>query len=476
MRTEYVVICLDCRLYGCNVADEQSKLIDLTNKGLYFLDRIITCQIGEVINLLVNNYGGIHKFELLDFECLDRQIRQSVEYCEDLQEDWSPREMVSYYTGQELPLQAENQLEETLCLLTDCYKEIKIRGKDEWPRIEKIEIPVNRVLYDLTAKGIEFRHDRLEDLCRAQHKKLYRAFNRIQLDFCQVQPDVEAVCSQLDIPIQYLKYGRLKTLCKKYPVLKPFHDVEKAERNLRLLTYLSAIRKNLTMVKPIVKPMGTRTSRIIMREPSLQNMSKEFRGLLNCPSHSFVEHRYLYVDYSQFEAGILAGLTKNKGLIDLYEKNEIYSEIERIVGCDRQEAKIHFYCFIYGGKCTTRLKKFFDRYCPEPELKKLITPKAASLLGNNRNFDIDADSNKILNHIIQSTGSLIFKQALIDVYKCYRWKVELVLPLHDGALYKITDQDIRDDDVFRIYREAFQKWIPGVSPIVKCQQFFPAEM
>lgn len=476
MRKEYVVIYFDRCLYGCDAADDQYQIINLTRKGLFYHDRIITCQITEVIHLLCNNYSGINRYDLLDFECLDLQIRQSMEYCEEQNEWWSPHEMVLHYTGRELPLQPEYQLEKVLKLLTYCYQEMKRLGKNEWSRIEKIEIPVNRVLYDLAARGIEFRNDQLEELCQVQHKKFYRALNRIQLDFNQVQPNVEALCNQMNLPNHYLKYGRLKTLCKKYPKFQPFRDAEKAERNLRILTYLSAIKKNQNTVTPVVKPVGSRTSRIILRNPSLQNMSKEFRGLFNCSHQTFVKHRYLYVDYSQFEAGILAGLTKKKELIALYEENKIYSEIERIANCDRAEAKILFYCFIYGGVCAQQLKNFFNRYCSEDDLGTLVnTPKVSSLLGNSRNFNVDTDSHKILNHIIQSTGSLIFKQALIDVYDNYRWRVELVLPLHDGALYKIIDNDITDDDICRIYREAFRKWFPDLSPLVKPQQFFPEE-
>lgn len=211
---EYVVIYLDCCLYGCDVADDQRIVINLTRNGLFYHDRIITCQITEVIHLLCNNYGGISKFDLLDFECLDLQIRQSVEYCEEQNECWSPHEMVLYYTGRELPLRPEEQHEEALRLMIDCYQEMKRRGEEEWPRIEKIEIPVNRVLYDLVARGIEFRNDQLEEFCQVQHKKLYRALNRIQLDFGQVQPNLEALYNQLNLPIHYLKYGRLKALCK----------------------------------------------------------------------------------------------------------------------------------------------------------------------------------------------------------------------------------------------------------------------
>lgn len=473
MKTEYVVICLDSNIFGCNVDDYQRKVINLTNTGLYYSDRVITCQITEVINILGRKYGDIRRFELLDFECLDRQIRQSVEYCENNLEEWSPYEMVQHYTGREFPVRPEEQYEETLRLLTDCYLEIKSLGKDEWSRIQEIEIPVNQVLYELVARGIGFRHDLLEELCRQQHKKLYRSLNRIQLDYGQVTPNLETICTNLDIPVYYLKYGNLKVLCKKYPQIQPFREVEKAKRNLKMLTYLSAIRKGINFVSPVIKPFGTRTSRIILREPALQNMSKEFRGLLDISSQTFCEFRYLYVDYSQFEAGILAGLTNNYRLINLYEQEKIYSEIEKILGCNRQEAKIHFYCFIYGGKCNTQLKTFFDKYCSEVELKKLIKSKVSSLFGNNRIFDLNTDGDKILNHIIQSTGSLIFKQALIDVYKCYRLNVELVLPLHDGALYKIAGDEIEDEDILRIYREAFRKWFQNLTPIVKTQQFFP---
>ena len=40
---EYVVIYLDCCLYGCDVADDQRIVINLTRNGLFYHDRIITC-------------------------------------------------------------------------------------------------------------------------------------------------------------------------------------------------------------------------------------------------------------------------------------------------------------------------------------------------------------------------------------------------------------------------------------------------
>ena len=79
------------------------------------------------------------------------------------------------------------------------------------------------------------------------------------------------------------------------------------------------------------------------------------------------------------------------------KKNRIYSEIERIANCDRSEAKILFYCFIYGGVCAKKLKGFFNRYCSEDDLESLVNaPKVSSLLGNSRILNMDTDCHKIL--------------------------------------------------------------------------------
>ena len=80
-----------------------------------------------------------------------------------------------------------------------------------------------------------------------------------------------------------------------------------------------------------------------MREPSIQNMKRENRDII-IPSHG---KEFLYLDYGQFEAGILASLSGDSKLIDLYEK-DIYSDIAaNLLGSEdnRDQAKIIFYRF-----------------------------------------------------------------------------------------------------------------------------------
>ena len=86
-------------------------------------------------------------------------------------------------------------------------------------------------------------------------------------------------------------------------------------------------------------------------------MKKEYRILLkeDLPS----EWRYEYIDFGQFEAGILAGITENAQLKKLYETGDIYDCLANTTGTDRNTAKMYFYCFVYGGIVSKGAEAFF---------------------------------------------------------------------------------------------------------------------
>ena len=50
-------------------------------------------------------------------------------------------------------------------------------------------------------------------------------------------------------------------------------------------------------------------------------------------------------------------------------------------------------------------------------------------------------------------------------------KVELVLPVHDAALFKVH-KDVKTEQVFAMFKDAFVKWIPGSKPVIKEKDFF----
>lgn len=82
--------------------------------------------------------------------------------------------------------------------------------------------------------------------------------------------------------------------------------MNKTEKAFESLIYMSSFSEG-KRCQPQYKGFGSATGRIMMREPALQNLKREYRKFLMDP-----DKEYIYIDYSQFEAGILAGITKIK--------------------------------------------------------------------------------------------------------------------------------------------------------------------
>lgn len=66
--------------------------------------------------------------KILDFECLDKEIRQSLNYVDIHKWEWNEAEMIKYYLDKDLEGE-ENQIDAVLLLLKECFCEMKIR---EW--------------------------------------------------------------------------------------------------------------------------------------------------------------------------------------------------------------------------------------------------------------------------------------------------------------------------------------------------------
>ena len=138
---------------------------------------------------------------------------------------------------------------------------------------------------------------------------------------------------------------------------------------------------------------------------------------------------------------------------------------------------MYFYCFVYGGIVSKGAEAFFKKYnldniVNELEERVLKQGYVTTRLGNKRVInDMEEDRRWILNHYIQGTSSLIFKQALINVKTAFRGKVELVLPIHDAALFKVH-KDISTKEIIEQFKIAFVKWVPGIKPVVKEKDFF----
>ena len=101
----------------------------------------------------------------------------------------------------------------------------------------------------------------------------------------------------------------------------------------------------------------------------------------------------------------------------------------------------------------------------------------SSPLGNARMLDATSENKWVVNHLIQSTSSLIFKQALLNVENSiYSNRYQLVMPMHDAALYIVDNFDMAcKDDIEKQFKMAFKHYLPNITPIVKFKNYFEGE-
>jgi len=124
-------------------------------------------------------------------------------------------------------------------------------------------------------------------------------------------------------------------------------------RNLQELKWtrdaLNGISHKKSTTYPSIISQGTRTSRIILKSPSLQNISKKYRSVLVPPEGK----QFSYIDYDQFEVGIMAVLSNDPVLLKLYKTNDLYQNMAQKLFGDktkRKQAKKLFLSYAYGMK------------------------------------------------------------------------------------------------------------------------------
>lgn len=474
MNKERIILILDSdRIFEIDPNDTELKVTMFSPTAPMRSDLLITFQSDQLINSL--GADRIRRVYILDFECLDKQIRQSLGL-KPFRDKWTLNNMIATYLNKDERKWQEEEYEDLLKEMTLCYRKMKECDEKEWERITEIELPINKILYEVQANGVYFNNNEITSKCNKLHKELYGYKNKIQLELDYAGDDLISYLNKHHIKhhlYQYSSDAEIKNFCKLQK-LEAFWEAKVAERNLRCLLLLSAVENN-NNCKPIFKGFASSTGRIFLRDPTLQHLKKEYRILLKEDLTS--EWRYEYIDFGQFEAGILAGITKNTQLQELYETGDIYDCLAETTGTDRNTAKMYFYCFVYGGIVSKGAEAFFKQYnlynvVKEFEESALKQGYVTTRLGNKRVInDMEEDRRWILNHYIQGTSSLIFKQALINVKTAFCKKVKLVLPIHDAALFNVH-KDISTKEIIEQFKIAFVKWVPGIKPVVKEKDFF----
>lgn len=340
----------------------------------------------------------------------------------------------------------------------DLCEKARIAGESE--RFFTVEMPVYRELQLAMTSGISIDASRLSEMrSEAEHDyflalKYYSKRHDMPLE----TPSRRAIEAKLVLEGFEIDEVSVEYLLEYMPHERDFGvdtlDILALDSARRVLGSLTLATK---ITRPVIDVFGSRTSRIQLRSPGLQNISKKFRSIF-CAGEG---RRISYVDFDQFEVGIMAALSADEELKRLYAAGDMYdlfaNEHLGLVG-KRKTAKQLFLSYAYGmsrkalidaacslGAERQKAKRAFSLFGKYEDWKKLVwaefleTGRVSSLAGNhyrrNRTGQLTGkEQRSAISQVIQGTASLIFKRALIAAASIP--DVKIVLPMHDALLFE----------------------------------------
>lgn len=252
---------------------------------------------------------------------------------------------------------------------------------------------------------------------------------------------------------------------------------------------LSSLALSSGRTRPIIDVFGSRTSRIQLRTPLLQNMSKKYRTIVAAREGA----KLCYVDFDQYEVGIMAALSEDPELLALYRAGDMYDLFATThleLAGNRKAAKQLFLSYAYGmsrkalidaavalGADRNRAKTAFKLFSKYEEWKMTVCSefqregRVASLQGNHYKRSgkgqLSAkEQRSAVSQVVQGTASLIFKKALLEVGDLK--DVIITLPMHDALLfeYRLADTPAKVVAAFeRVMTEQLHSRVKGKASI-----------
>lgn len=341
-------------------------------------------------------------------------------------------------------------------VLVDLAKE-----KNEFDRFLEIEQPVSRYLIKSAAKGISISVERLREHKITLNHDYYTALKNFSATY---NLPLE-VPSDLDV-IEYLEPKGfdfsgvdVDYILRFVPMEDNFaSDLMRLRKLAHSKDVLGSLPLSQNQIYPIVDVFGSITSRIYFKFPVIQNIAKKHRDII-VPSPG---KQLCYVDYDQYEVGIMAALSGDPLLMEYYSSGDIYSTVASFLFSDiskRKYGKRLFLAYAYGMNRKSLMsaaegydaqraiaKQFFDGFKVFEQWKVgvwqtfLNEKRIGTSLGNYLLRDGEgpltgAEQRSAVSQVVQGTASLIFKKALLALSQLPH--VELKVPMHDAALLQV---------------------------------------
>ncbi len=276
-------------------------------------------------------------------------------------------------------------------------------------------------------------------------------------------------------------------------------------------TYLDAFPK---MVNPKTSRIhtsfnqtGTSTGRLSSSDPNLQNIparneeGREIRKAIRAQKEGWV---VMSADYSQIELRVLAHVSEDPALMEVFEKgidihtitaSKVYAVDENAVTKEmRRVGKMVNFAVTYGISAYGLAKRLG---IDNSEAEKLITnyfknyPKVREYLEStvenakekgyvktifgrrrnvpsikNKNHNIAEDGKRMaVNAPIQGSAADMIKLAMIDIHKRLRpYKAMMILQVHDELVFELPVDEL--DDVKEIVKDSMENVVKLKVPLV----------
>ena len=338
----------------------------------------------------------------------------------------------------------------------ELYSESIKLGEKE--RYFNVEIPCFNALWTHLISGVKIDNNKLKEYKDEINYDYYTSIKNFSetFNFMYEMPSEKNIIRYVEDKGYDLNEESLDYIIEFMPMLDDFgkklRELQKinATRN----TFLSMPHSRNT-VFPSIEVNGSVTSRIYLKAPAIQNISKKYRDIF-IADEGF---KLSYVDYDQFEIGIMAHFSNDENLMGIYSSDDIYTRFSESVfetPDKRKIAKRLFLSFTYGMSMTNLLKvvhenngntkkakDFFNSFDKFNKWRKTIISKfkddgkISTLNGNhlkikNRDIITNQQERSCVSQVIQGTGSLIFKNTIIEISKINELKI--VIPMHDALL------------------------------------------
>ncbi|RRJ86880.1 hypothetical protein EG240_15795 [Paenimyroides tangerinum] len=389
----------------------------------------------------------------------------------------------NYYLG----IKSDFDIGKTVDFFMQCleilYKTLvhSLESSLENDRYFSIEKKLSPILFKATKKGIHLDITKVREHIKNIDKDLYNQRNILQLkygifsknDYKNLKLNIESkIPSNLKLKSKEF-WSYLKTNRYQHSIFNTLLLERNLSKNKTILTRLGNLESEI--IYPNYDYFGTITGRIIVQNPALQQLSSKYRNII-LPEKG---KKLLYLDFCQFEAGILASEADDDLLIKMYNEVDIYDAIVKNIGenkINREQAKEIFYSFCYGMKYQNEndffkqfpsLINYFDSVKSEFSEKGHISTINGNLRFQTINIEDIESENWLISQKIQGLSSIILKEIILRVDKRYP-EIDFLLPMHDAVLYQVSEEkfDLYSNTLKEIFESVLKNYCPKLNPKV----------